>query len=145
MAARFCQEHDVPQEALVGLVRGCRALFRPAALADVAVATVTIDLNQLCGEHPGIVKRLSEWYGQALPRVRVEAMLGSLDDFGAVLDDVRVRKQYLPTSKHAPSVLTPLSTMTLFYREAGEEKRVTLQLTPDTLALLRARCDTLTE
>ncbi len=143
MARRFSQAFDVPQERLVGLVRACRLLLRSAAMADLPVEQVTVDLNMLCGEQPELVQQVTEWYRKALPRIHSVHVLETLPDFGAVLEDVRVRRGFIPTSRHTPELVTPLSSMTLCYYEQGEHKRLTFQVTPQILALLRARCEEL--
>jgi len=143
LAQRFSQAFDVPPERLVGLVRACRLLLRSAAMADLPVEQVTVDLNVLCGEQPELVQHVTEWYRKALPRIRSRHALETLPDFGAVLEDVLVRQSFIPTSRHTPAVVTPLASMTLCYREHGEQKRLTVQITPPILALLRARCEEL--
>lgn len=140
LARRFGDAFGVPPQLLMRLVRGCRLLLRSAALADVPVERVTIDLNVLCGEHPQVVQQLTAWYREALPRVRSREVVDALPDFGAVLEDVRVRRAFVPTSRHTPQLVTPLSAMTLSYRENGETRRLTLQLTAQAVELLLARC-----
>lgn len=140
LAKRFGKAFGVPAQVLMRVVRGCRLLLRSAALADVPVDRVTIDLNVLCGDHPVVVRELTTLYREALPRIRSREVIDTLPDFGPVLDDVRVRRAYVPVSRSAPQMVTPLSTMTLVYRENGETKRLTLQLTAPAVELLMARC-----
>lgn len=141
VAQRFAEAFDIEVKRLVRLVRGCRLLLRSAAMADLSVEQVTIDLNMLCGDNPEVVQQVTAWYRKALPLVRSLHVMETLPDFGAVLQDVRVRKSFIPTSRHLPDAVTPLSSMTLDYREGGQRKRLTVQLTPQIVALLRARCD----
>lgn len=139
LAKRFGDAFGVPPQLLVRIVRGCRLLLRSAALADVPVERVTIDLNVLCGEHPVVVRELTAYYREALPRVRSREVVDALPHFGAVLEDVRVRRAFVPTSRHTPQLVTPVSAMTLSYREDGATKRLTLQLTAQAVELLMAR------
>lgn len=140
LARRFGEAFGVPPQVLVRLVGGCRLLLRSAALADVAVERVASDLEVLCGDHPAVVQQITGWYREALPRIRSREVIDAMPDFGAVLEDVRVRRALIPTSRHTPQIVTPLSEMTLCYRENGEAKRLTLQLSPQALELLMARC-----
>jgi len=139
VAQRFAKAFDIPLDRLSRVVSACRLLIRNAALRDVSVDQLIVDLNMLCGEHTHTVQLLSSWYHQALPKLRSLESLASLDDFGAVLEDVRVRKSYLPSSRHTPQVVTPIYDLTLCYREDGQRKRVTVQLDSKMAQLLRAK------
>lgn len=132
---QFCRDHDIVPDVLVPVVRAVRLLFRAAAARDVAPADVTRDLNLICGTQTAIVKRVSEWYERALPFIRTMTVFDGLDDFGPVLEDVRIRTSYVPVSKHHPTKMLPLTTMAVTYRDAetGASKRLALQLSPQGL------------
>jgi len=143
VSERFANAFGVATESLVRLVRGCRLLIRSAAAIDLAFDQFTIDLNLLCGEHPEVTKAIADWYRKALPRIRGQETLDKLPAFGPILQDVQVLKSFAPTSRHTPDVITPLMSMTLGYVDGGEQKRLTLQLTPRVLEMLQRRCDEL--
>ena len=139
---QFCAAHGLVVDALVPVVRAVRQLFREAATRDVAPAEVTRDLNLLCGTHPAIVKRVSAWYERALPFIRTMAVFDALGDFGAVLDDVRVRTAYVPVSQHHPDKLLPVLTLAVSYRDerTGPPKQMTWQLSPQAVERLKSVC-----
>lgn len=134
----FCQQHGVHEDALVPIVRACRALFRQGATRDIAVAEMTQDLNLLCGTSPEVVRRVSAWYERALPLVRSMLVADTLDDFGAVLQKSRIRTSYVRASQHLPNMLVPMVTLSLRYTDGGNSQQLTLQLPPAALEELRA-------
>ncbi len=115
-------------------------LLREAALRDIAPAKVTQDLNLLCGTMPEVVKLCTGWYERALPLIRTMHIVDGLEDFGAVLSDVRVRTAFMPTSQHQPGAAVPVATLALSYSEQGQPRRVCLQLSPQMVAQLKRAC-----
>lgn len=143
--AGFCRRHGVLASDLVPAVRATRTLFRTAALRDVGVADVAADLGIVLVHHPEVAQLLGALYGRALPRIRLEQILGTVGDFGAALEDVTVRLDQVAVSRHAPDLQLPIPLLTLRYRDAGEERRITLQLPPLALAKLKQAMEALVE
>jgi hypothetical protein len=136
----FCASNGARIDDLVPIVRGLRVFFREAALRDIAPAQVTQDLNLLCGTRPDVVKLATGWYEWALPLIRTMHIVDGLEDFGAVLSEVRVRTAFMPTSQHHPGVAVPVATLALSYFEEGQRRRVCLQLPPQMVAQLKSAC-----
>ncbi len=133
----FCRSHGVLASDLVPAVRAARVLFRTAALRDLGVADMAADLSVVLEHHAEVARLLGACYARALPRIRLEQLLGSVGDFGAALEDVAVRLDRAVVSRHTPDLQLPIPLLTLRYREAGQERRITLQLPPLALAKLK--------
>ncbi len=143
--AAFCLEHKLDEDALVPVVRGCRTLFLPAARRDLAVEKMAEDLTALCGGSGSSVsppvRALLGCYSKALPRLRAQLVLDSLDDFGPVLEDVRLRVDHVPTSRHAPQTVSTVALLSLKYRDDAQRKRMTVQVPMPVLRKLKSLLD----
>jgi len=138
---RFCAQHGVSQEALVPVVRGCRRLFRLAAGSDLAVELVAEDLKALCGAASETTRVLLACYAKALPLIRTQNIVALMTEFGAVLDDVRIRLDYVPATRHDGSKVVPIALMSLRYREGDERKHLAVQAPLELLVQLKRMCD----
>ncbi len=137
----YCGRYDVPQDSLVPIVSSCRTLFHHAAGLDLAVELMVEDLKALCGPETQVIRLLTAYYTKALPRIRSFIVIGTLADYGAVLEDVRLRMDYVPTSRHTPQAVTPVALLTFDYREGEERKRLTVQAPATVLQKLKLMCE----
>jgi hypothetical protein len=83
-------------------------------------------------------------YETTKARLRQVLFLNTLLAHGAVLDDVDWRLDYVASTTEAPKLLMPVALLTLSYRDHGDPKRLTLQVTGDQLQKLKAICEALT-
>lgn len=139
-AVRFCEQHDLSVEAVVPIVKGARKVLREAAARDLPVEQVHADVGALTGS-ADVARRVAACYRRALPMLRAEAVLGSVERFGPVLLDFALRMDHVPVSRNVPEQAVPIAMVSLPYREGGETKRLTLQVTPQLLRKMKAMID----
>jgi len=141
VVTRFCQQHQVTEDQLLPVVRGCRELFRTAAGLDVGSDQLARDLDVLLEGHSEVRDALISCYARALPRIRSANIVALLGEYGAVLDDVRIRMDYVQTTQHEPSSMVPIALMSLRYRDDDQSKHLAVQLPLPLIAKLKAMCD----
>ena len=146
LVEQFCVETGVTPTQLVPVVRACRQIFRTAAGIDVGVEQVAEDLKALLADRADAaetIRRLTACYAKALARIRSANIVAFMTEYGPVLDKVRIRVDYVRTSRHDASAMVPVALMSLRYREGEDDKHLTLQASMSTLIELRHLCNAL--
>jgi hypothetical protein len=95
----------------------------------------------LCGPASETARLLLACYAKALPRIRTQNIVALMTEYGAVLDDVRIRLDYVPTTRHDASKAVPIALMSLRYREGDQPKHLPVQVRLELLAKLKGMCD----
>ena len=101
------------------------------------------DLNELFSDDRGLVNTLLGLYAKALPRVRALNIAALMGEYGAVADDVSMRLDLVPMTRHEPASMVPIAMMSLRYREQDEARRLAVQLPMPVLVKLHAICEAL--
>lgn len=140
----FCGRHAAPRDDLARAVRGCRFLVREAARVALPASRLSDDLRALAGDDaPALEAVLLPGYEAAKGFLRKETGRASIEDHGPVLTDVRWRVDRVVSSERGAAGETVVAMLTLRYRDAGEERKLTVQATPETLRELQRMCDEL--
>ncbi len=139
LVARFCAATAATEDQLAPIVGACRHLFRTAAGRDVGIDQMARDLGRL-GCDANTVAKLSSCYAKALMQIRATNIVQFMGEYGAVLDDVRMRVDYVRTSQHDAGAMVPIAQMSLRYSDSGKEERLALQVSMATLRKLRDLC-----
>ncbi len=137
---RFCDEHGLTIEQVVPVVRGMRKLLRQAAALDLPVEEVHNDVLSMTQDRD-VARRVAACYDRALPALRAEAILASVERFGPVLLDFGLRMDHVPVSRNAAEKMVPIALVSLPYRDGAETKRLTLQVTPALLRKMKLMLD----
>ncbi|MEM1030873.1 MAG: COMM domain-containing protein [Myxococcota bacterium] len=140
----YAEQFRIPMSDLVSGFAAARMLLRGAAAEELVLPDFVDDL-EVCGIDVPVAKVLAEGYGQALVMIRGELTMAALMDHGAVLKHVDWRLDQLRASSRAKNLNAPVVTLTLHYRDAGEDRRLSLQAIPPVLKALRATLDELLE
>jgi hypothetical protein len=140
---RFAADHGIDGDALARAIRGCRAIVRGAALSDMDEAALAADLETLLGPEPALTRLLSAGYAAAKTQVRGEAVRAAMVQHGSVLEGIDWRLDQVMASSAGGPARFPTVMLTLRYREAGRDRHLTLQATPERLRELQTICQTL--
>ena len=141
LAVAYCRDHSIAPEKLVPLVSGCRVLFFEAARHDLSVQQVAGDLQQLCQDAEA-ARVLTVCYKKALPLIRARTVMDTLGRYGAVIDSMDIRMDYIPISRHVTNMV-PLAMLSMHYREGDERKRITVQVPASALVKLEKAIEAL--
>jgi hypothetical protein len=136
----FCLRHEVAEADLGRAIRAARTLLREAAAIDLSLAALTEDAAILFAEGEALCAQLVGRYEAAKANLRQVLFLNTLSAHGAVLDDVDWRLDYVAATTDAPRLLMPVALLTLSYRDHGDARRLTLQVTADQLGKLESIC-----
>lgn len=135
-AARFADQHGIPMETLVAVVRSARVVIRSAAKLDLPTEVVHADVLAI-SRRPAVARRIAALYEKARLPLRAEATIAAVERFGAVLTAVDLRVDMVSISRSDPSKGVPVGMLSIDYREHGEDKHCVLQVTPVLLERLR--------
>lgn len=136
--ARFCAAHGVREAELAPAIRACRFLLRGAATEDLSPPRFIEDLVALSGEDGAALGEvLLPGYESARAHVRGELLRRSLTDHGKLLEGAEWRLDIASAGSRGKNLRVPIIHLTLSYREADSDERLTLQLTPDMVRSLR--------
>jgi hypothetical protein len=139
----FCLRYEVAEADLGRAIRAARTLLREAASVDLGLAELTQDVGALFGDNAELCAALVSRYSATKARLRQVLFLNTLLAHGAVLDDVDWRLDYVAATTDAPKLLMPVALLTLSYRDHGDQRRLTLQVTNDQLQKLKLICEAL--
>jgi len=134
--SRFCQQHEVAEADLGGVLKVCGWLLREASKLDLSTEDLVADATKIWHQHPRVVQTLAEEYGTFKQAYREELLSNALVRHGNVLVDVDWRVDNVTSERTAAKLDASIALVTLAYRDAERSGRLTLQITPDRLARL---------
>jgi hypothetical protein len=133
---RFCQQHEVAEADLGGVMKVCGWLLHQASELDLSPAQLTEDVQAIFGDAGELGPILQAEYGPFKAVVRDQLLNDALVNHGKVLVDVDWRVDRIISERQAAKLDTPVALVTLAYRDVEGSGRLTLQITPDRLARL---------
>lgn len=137
----FSEQFEVNPIQVLAAVRSCDYLLRQAAAMNLSAAEFRGDLEILSGaEHPA-VELLMRRYDGAWEKLRQRIFEETLADHGSVLVAFDWRVERVSASNRGTALDTAVMHLSLRYRDGGELKRLSLQVTPQALRTLRQFCD----
>lgn len=133
---RMCLRHEVAEADLGHVIRAVRWLMREAAACDLDGAALESDVRAIWKEPRGLLDVILNAYEPIKQEVRRALLNDALTKHGNVLVDVDWRVDIVAADRHAAKLMSPLALVTLSYRDAEANRRLSLQLLPDQLARL---------
>lgn len=135
------QYQGVDPGLLVSAVRSCDYLLRQAAAMGVSAEDFQQDLEQLCAGNPAPVQMLMPRFEATRDWLRNQILADTLADHGNVLQEISWRVDQVHASHRGVNLDAPVVFLGLRYRNGNDTQGLSLQLTPDSVRLLRALCD----
>ncbi len=138
LLGEFCARHRVPQATLSRVLRGLRFLYRAAAQTASPKSKLEDDLRSLLGEQAALALSLvGRYHAPALAVLSGEIHTKTLLAHGKVLTDFEWKVSKVSASTHGRGLELPVVTLTLKYQEDGQQRSITLEAIPSTIAKLR--------
>jgi len=140
----FARLHGADPAALAGTVRAYRILIRSAFSVSASPRDLAVDLDAVAtDEAEGELLRTAiiPGFPSAQQLLQQEATGGAVGDHGRVLVGVDWRLDRLIASTRGDAEGAFVGMLTLSFVEGKEERRLTVQALPDTVAKLREACD----
>jgi hypothetical protein len=139
----FSERFGLNPVQVVAAVRSCDYLLRQSAAMNLSAAELRRDLETLSGPHRAGVDLLLSRYDVVSERLRRRILEETLADHGNVLIGFDWRVEHVTASNRGTSLATAVTHLSLRYRDGAEVRRLSLQLTPETLRSLRQFCEEL--
>ena len=133
---RFCLAHEVAEADLGHVVKVCRLLLREASAADLTKEDFEQDVRAVFGDSQELLDVIQREYDVLRPTLRTALLSDALVQHGNVLVDLDWRIDVLAADRHALKLGVPIALVTLHYRNADRNERLTLQLTSEQLQRL---------
>jgi hypothetical protein len=134
----YAQRYDANAANVLGAVRACDFLLRQAASLNVGEAAFRSDLVGLSGGSPAGIELLLPRYEEVKRQLRERLFEDTLADHGNVLVGFDWRVDAVHMSNHGQMDDTNVVLLNLHYRSGDEQKRLSLQLPPRAVALLKS-------
>jgi len=138
--AGFCEAHRVGEDEAFTALKACHFLLHRAAALDLPAEGFAGDLRKLSGDETGALRLVAPRYAPLKKRIREELLERTLADHGHVLVDLGWRVDTLTSSDRAVGLDAPVVFLTLKLRDSEATERVTVQLTPRSIRMLRSFC-----
>jgi len=139
--SKFCGGHGTDQRDAYSALKACQFLLQGAAALDLPPERFMEDLHRLSPSNDlGGVRLLGSRYIPLKKRIREALLVQALADHGKVLVDLDWRIDSVTSSNHALAHDASVVYLTLQTRDAEGEERVTLQLTAQSIQMLRQFC-----
>lgn len=133
LLARFCREHRIAEADLGRVLKVCRWLLREASALDLPIEDLRADIEAIWSEPRALSETLQQEYEPLKRALREQLLADALLKHGNVLIDVDWRLDQVTSDRHAAKLGTSVALVTLAYRDAERDRRLTLQLTPNKL------------
>lgn len=142
----FTRTHEVHPTVLGRMLKASRFLVREACARNLDRARFEEDVVRLCGgalsaEAVVVAPILLSRYEAARTSLCAIAFRASVADHGYVLHSVEWRIDSVLASSRGNAGGTRVAVLTLGYGQGNEEKKLTLNVTPDKLEELRNACE----
>lgn len=137
----FCSAYHISDDDLGRAIKACRFLVQSASRIDTPAELFAQDLAALCPDAPVIAEVLLAGYERAKAASRHAVATAALMAHGKVLVGANWRVDTIESSDRGGKIRLPVVMLTLQYREGPETGRITLQLLPDTMRMLKGICE----
>lgn len=133
----FCQEHALAEAPMLEAIQACDTLLHQAAAFDLDPDRFGQDLTALSGGMVQAPDAILALYENMKSELRGRLVQGTLADHGKVLLGLDWRVDRVISSDRGMGLEATVVLLSLRYREGDRLDRITLQLTPETLAELK--------
>jgi hypothetical protein len=137
MLAAFCDAHDVEPGTVLAALKASQFLLQRSAALDLDPELFTDDLQKLSSGDTAGLRLVASRYLPLKQRIREHLLEQSLADHGSVLVDLDWRVDHIASIGRAVNLNKPVVFLTLQLRDAEKSERITVQLTPRSIRLLR--------
>ena len=134
----FCAQHGLAPQDLGAALVALRFLIEGASALNLEREHLAEDLARLGGGPDGAAEVLLAHYDEIKGQVRHRLAERTLSDHGWVLTGLDWRVDEVRASDRGADLGFSVVLLTLRYRDGAEQRRLTLQLTPDGLNQLKA-------
>lgn len=134
--SRLCVRHEVAEADLGHVLKVVRFLFRESAASDLDKAGFESDLRTIWAEPRALGEAALANFELIKRELRKNLLQEALLKHGNVLLDVDWRVDFVASDRQSSKLMLPLALVTLSYRDADRESRLTLQLLPEQLKRL---------
>jgi hypothetical protein len=133
----FCKTYDLPHERALLAMSACDFLLGSGVAQDLGDEEVYSDVLVLVDGDKNLAGEFRQRYALAKPELRRRVVEATLADHGALFAGLDWRVDHVTGSDRGVDLEASVVFLTLRYREGEDEKRLTLQLTPDAIRELR--------
>ncbi len=134
--SRLCVRHEVAEADLGHVLKVFRYLFKEAAASDLSREDFETDLRAIWPEPRALGEAAVANFDLVKRELRKKLLEETLLKHGNVLLDVDWRVDFVASDRQSSKLMLPLALVTLRYRDADRESRLTLQLLPEQLKRL---------
>lgn len=135
--ADFAEIHALREGDLLIALHASAFLVNQAAALDLPAGEFRKDLDALSGGAGRAAEVVMKRYDEIRPRLRASIIEQSLLEHGKVLVGLDWRLDQMAASNRGVNLETPVLWVTLHCRDAAGTERLTLQVTPESLGLLK--------
>ncbi|MET0390757.1 MAG: hypothetical protein ABW321_32590 [Polyangiales bacterium] len=141
----FCQRFATHPAGVLAAIRTCDFLLRQAAALGVGRDAFAADVRRLLGpgEDRSALELLLNQFDEATHYLRRALLEATLADHGQVLTAFDWRVDRVKLSSRGLLAEAEVLLLNLRYRKQDKDEQLSLQLTPDAVAALRALLDQL--
>ncbi|MFO0553816.1 MAG: hypothetical protein U0271_35860 [Polyangiaceae bacterium] len=134
--SRLCVRYEVAEADLGHVLKVVRFLYKEAASSDLDKAGFESDLTTIWPEPRALGEAAIANFELIKRELRKTLLEEALMKHGNVLLDVDWRVDFVASDRQSSKLMLPLALVTLRYRDADRESRLTLQLLPEQLKRL---------
>ncbi len=137
----YVDTHKVDVQEVLTAMDACNQLLNQSVALDISDAHFQEDVETLAGGKTAQGVELIRRYAGARPVLRRRVIEESLSDHGNVLVGLDWRLDRVEASDRGNQLNASVVFLTLNYRDRDDVKRITLQLVPESLQLLKSFTD----
>lgn len=137
----YVDMHGVDAQNVLTAMDACNQLLNHSVALDLPDALFQEDVETLAGGKTAQGVELIRRYAGARPVLRQRVIEETLSDHGNVLVGLDWRLDRVEASDRGNQLNASVVFLTLNYRDRDEVKRITLQLVPESLQLLKSFID----
>lgn len=135
---QYSAHFETSPPLVLGAVWACDFVLRQAAALNLDKESFVSDLQRLSGTDRAVVDLLSSPYLEVRDKLRGQLLEDALADHGAVLVGFDWRVDRITASNRGSMDDVTIVHLNLKYRTGDEKRQLSLQLTPDAIATLKA-------
>lgn len=135
---KFCAQYSVKEPDGALALQVCVKLVSQGIALDLSQEQFRDDLMRLGNDDPVAAEFVASRYQQTKPTLRGAILGAVLADHGKVLTGLNWRVETVQAADRAANLNATVIHLSLQYQEGAEMGRVSLQLTPESLQVLKA-------
>ncbi|MEZ4649290.1 MAG: COMM domain-containing protein [Candidatus Eisenbacteria bacterium] len=133
----FVQNDEVPTDRAASILQSCGFILTQACALDITKEALANDLRLLSNGEPDGAQLTLAVFESERQRIRETLLRQTLTDHGNVLVSLDWRVDQVSASNRGSNLEAPVVFLTLKYLNGDEQRRLSLQVTPEGLQDLR--------